>query len=68
VRNAGYVLWDPAAKRVLRSRHVLFDEHVFYGDPSPSPLASLLPGLSATDEPLSVPVPLPPRTVGALGG
>jgi transposase InsO family protein len=44
VRNAGYTLWDPSAKCVVRSRHVHFDEHVFYGDPAVSPLAPLLHG------------------------
>jgi transposase InsO family protein len=29
VRHAGYVLWDASAKRVVRSRHVRFDESVF---------------------------------------
>jgi transposase InsO family protein len=63
VRNAGYILWDPASKRVVRSRHVLFDEHVFYGDPLSSPLASILPGLHPAPAPsLSVGVscPIPP--------
>jgi transposase InsO family protein len=70
VRNAGYVLWDPAAKRVVRSRHVCFDEHVFYGDPSPSPLTSLLPSLPvAADTAPAAATALPSSaSVGALGG
>jgi hypothetical protein len=46
----GYVLWDPSAKWVVCSCHVHFDEHVFYGNPAPSPLTPLL----ADDAPAGV--------------
>jgi hypothetical protein len=48
VRNAGYILWDPSSKCTIRSCHVQFDEHVFYGDPAPSPLTPLLNPIPGT--------------------
>jgi len=42
-KDAGYLLWDPIARQIVRSRNVLFDEGVFYGGPSSiiSPLVTL---------------------------
>jgi transposase InsO family protein len=65
VRNAGYILWDPAAKRTVCSRHVVFDECVFYGDPSSSsPLRSLIP---STPLMLGPPVHIPALTQPSVG-
>jgi transposase InsO family protein len=64
VRNAGYILWDPLAKRITRSRHVRFDEHVFYGDPvTSSPLQSLLDTAPAASDSF---IPGDSPSVGAI--
>jgi transposase InsO family protein len=43
VKDAGYLLWDPATRQTVRSRNVHFDESIFYGTPNSvvSPLVEL---------------------------
>jgi hypothetical protein len=43
VKDAGYLLWDPATRQTVCSRNVHFDESLFYGTPNSvvSPLVEL---------------------------
>jgi hypothetical protein len=42
VHNTSYILWDLSSKHTICSRHIHFDKHIFYGNPTSFPLHRLL--------------------------
>jgi hypothetical protein len=53
VKDAGYLLWDPATRQTIRSWNVCFDESVLYGTPNTviSPLVELYNQHTLTQQP-----------------
>jgi hypothetical protein len=53
VKDAGYLLWDPATHQTIRSQNVHFDKSVFYGTPNTviSPLVELYNQCTLTQQP-----------------